>query len=664
MIPSKPLPFNGDFASPDEYVSSLLHFVYNTDLFQILCGGTHILDFFTSQPGLFHTILPAEWHPFLLQCDIMRLLDIFMRDDLANLDQQLQHEDLPPIPPSLFKYIKSVRDLSLSRDFSPRGRNGHGNDPDPEPEPLPAPPHTVRVGMKPKKIHEVTNFADYVDRLTKDIRAENHGEEITHYVDFGSGQNYLGRALACEPYNKHVVAVEGRENNVTAARGLDIASGLAVKEKVRRNKKLWNKILEAGGGPNPHADPAALADAVRKVAGGEAFDFRPRDQITSSGAAEDGKGYVQYVSGRLDSGDLSDVIAKIKTGGADTGPGKTGAEMKKRAEEPEEEEEEEEEEKKENRKELKIMAISIHSCGNLSHYAIQSLVLNPEIRAIAIVGCCYNLMTEKLGPPGYRHAYLRPTLQALNGRVGRESARFDPQGFPMSSRLSTYDDDGIRLNVTARMMACQAPRNWGRLDSEAFFSRHFYRAVLQRIYLDRGVVKQIDHRQQEQDQQNQDQQNQDQDQQHNQDDPPQSPPTKAETPGPFDMCTQPISIGGLRKDCYSSLRAYVRGSIAKLTTSKEYRQYADVMNDKMADITDEEIQEYETRFLPRKKELCVIWSLMAFSAMVVESLIVTDRWLFLREQNEVKSAWVETVFDYGESPRNLVVVGVKREETG
>ncbi|KAG5974131.1 hypothetical protein E4U58_003590 [Claviceps cyperi] len=640
MFPSKPLPFNGDFASPDEYVSSLLHFVYNTDLFQILCGGTHILDFFTTQPGLFHTILPVEWHPFLLQCDTMRLLDILMRDDLSTLHSKLQ--DLPPMPPTLFGYIKSVRDLSLNRDFSPRRKEGPGKS-----EPLPVPPYTVRVGMKPKKIHEVTNFADYVDRLSKDIHAENNGETITHYVDFGSGQNYLGRALASEPYNRHVVAVEGRQDNVTAARGLDIASGLAVKEKVMRNKKLWNKILEAGG-PNPHADPAALADAVKQVAGSEAFDFRPREQITSAVAAEEGKGYVQYVAGRLDSGDLSDVISKINLS-CDDGASDVASRCVK---EEGERDDKEEEEKTEGREEssihktkLKLMAISIHSCGNLSHYGIRSLVLNPEIRAIAIVGCCYNLMTEKLGPPGYRHAFLRPTLQALNGRVGRESARYDPQGFPMSSRLSTYNNDGIRLNVTARMMACQAPRNWGRMDSEAFFSRHFYRAVLQRIYLDRGVVQQIRHH--EQDQQTSD---------------PVAGAAETWTPGPFDMSTQPISIGGLRKSCYSSLRAYVRGSIEKLTRSKEYRQYADVMNAKMASITDEEIQRYEDDFLPRKKELCVIWSLMAFSAMVVESLIVTDRWLFLREQSDVKSAWVDTVFDYGESPRNLVVVGVKGDD--
>jgi hypothetical protein len=42
-------------------------------------------------------------------------------------------------------------------------------------------------------------------------------------------------------------------------------------------------------------------------------------------------------------------------------------------------------------------------------------------------------------------------------------------------------------------------------------------------------------------------------------------------------------------------------------------------------------------------------------------LIVVDRWLFLREHGDVVSeCWVEPVFDYGLSPRNLVVVGIKR----
>lgn len=83
---------------------------------------------------------------------------------------------------------------------------------------------------------------------------------------------------------------------------------------------------------------------------------------------------------------------------------------------------------------------------------------------------------------------------------------------------------------------------------------------------------------------------------------------------------------------------------------------------KVGHITDAEIQTYETQYLARKKELSIIWSLMAFSAGVIESMIVVDRYVFLREaveRGECRDAWVEGVFEYGMSPRNLVVVGVK-----
>ncbi|KAF7547332.1 hypothetical protein G7046_g9034 [Stylonectria norvegica] len=587
MIPEKPLPYNGDYSSPEEYVEKLLDFVATSDTFQILCGGVHILDFFTIEPGLFHHTLPEEWQAFVLTCGIMEFLDLLMRDDLDNLHYD---EDKRP-PESFIKYIRTVRDLSLGRTFTPPGHK------------LPVLPRPITVGMSPKKVHEVTNFADYVERLSGDI-ASQCGDDISHFVDFGSGQNYLGRALASEPYNRHVVAVEGREINVTAARGLDITSKLAIKPKVMRNKKLWNKIIQSLG-PNPKGDEMALAKAIRDVAGDDAFDFRPVKDLGAEYAVEDGKGHVQYISGRLDSGDLADVIAQIKTGKS-----------------PEAQE-----------KDLKLMAVSIHSCGNLSHFGIRSLVLNPSIRAVAIVGCCYNALTEKLGPPTYKHPYLRPTLKAVNGRVVRESEKRDPQGFPMSARLAEYGADGIRVNITARMMACQAPRNWGEIDSEGFFARHFYRAVLQRMFLDRGVVAKVRHFEPD----------------------AYAQPVDAGA-GPFEVSTEPVIIGSLRKACYDSLGAYVRGAIEKLTTHPDYTQYAEVMRAKMADVTDEEILRYEELYTPRRRELCAVWSLMAFSAMAIESLIVVDRWLWLREQGDVvRHAWVETVFDYEQSPRNLVV---------
>ncbi|KAI9149324.1 Methyltransferase-like protein [Paramyrothecium foliicola] len=591
MPPPDPLPYDGRFETPEEYVEELLNFATTSDLFQVLCGGVHILDFFTSDPGLFHAALPAEWHEYLLSQDIMDILDMLLWIDLDELAKDPSR--CPPL--SLLEYVRSVRRFALGRSFKPTAQK------------LPVLPRSIALGMKPKKIHEVVNFADYVGKLSDDI-ADQHGTEISHFVDFGSGQNYLGRVLASEPYNRRVVAVEGREKNVSGAKYLDVRSGLASAPKLKRNKKLWSKIRETIG--ENRDDPEAKAEAIRKVAGQEeaAFDFRATNELDGIYTAEEGKGQVQYISGRLNSGDLTELLTTIEESNAD----------------------------EKVKKDPRLMAVSIHSCGNLSHYAIRSMILNREIRAVAIVGCCYNLLTERLGAPNYKHPYLRPTLQALNGRLWQESDKKDPQGFPMSNRFCTYKDMGVRLNITARMMACQAPLNWSREESEVFFSRHFYRAVLQRIFLDRGVVSKIRHGE---------------------------PATQNDEPeSPFNISTNPLIIGSLRKHCYQSLKSYIRGAIEKLTTSTEYKQYGELIQEKMGDLTDEDIERYEATYQPRRKELSIIWSMMAFSAMVCESLIVADRWMFLKEHKDlVKDAWVETVFDYGQSPRNLVVVGIKNE---
>jgi len=199
----------------------------------------------------------------------------------------------------------------------------------------------------------------------------------------------------------------------------------------------------------------------------------------------------------------------------------------------------------------------------------------------------------------------------------------------MSEKLANYNGEGVRLNVTARMMAVQAPQNWTEMESEAFFTRHFYRALLQKVFLDREVVSK-----------------------------PQFTPASRNEGVNLTESTDPVIIGSLRKGCYNSFTAYVRGAIAKLTTEPGRGME---IGRKMSSITDEEIEEYARIYSPRRKELSVMWSLMAFSAGVVESLIVVDRWQYLREhQDVVKACWVEAVFDYQQSPRNLVVVGIKK----
>ena len=616
MKPSKPLPYDPSFASPEEYVSSLLDFVTTTDLFQHLCGGVHVVDFFTHEGGLFRHIVPPEWQSFLRTISSMDLLDLLMREDL---DDVSNHQDLRfclPVPGSLVEYARQIRRHALRRGFAPGMKKP------------PELPRQVAVGMKPKKVHEVTNFAHYVDRLAEtvdELRSAESGQKgqnsdlnreleatprcamakITHLVDFGSGQNYLGRTLSSTPYNRHIVAVEGRESNIECAKDLDCLAGLSEREVAMRNKKVWQQYVDSQK-PEDQLTPKAKRRLEACTINDANADLRPKRELKTVYRSEPGKGFIHYIAGRLDNGDLTEVIAKLKH--------EIGDESKDR---------------------IGLMGVSVHSCGNLSHHGIRSLVLNPEIKAVAIVGCCYNLATEKLGPPTYKLASMRPSLQAINGRVVRESERRDPQGFPMSERLSTYNGIGTRLNITARMMACQAPYNWTESESAAFFTRHFYRALLQKMFLDRGVIQSVYH----------------------------WPEGGEHAPdrSPFNMSTNPLIIGSVRKACYTSFTAYVRGALAKLMNDKDYEKYSPVVKEKMSDLTDDEIMEYEAEYRDQKAELSAIWSLMAFSATVVESLMVTDRWLFLREYDHVvRDCWVETVFDYHQSPRNLVVVGIKR----
>ena len=604
MAPPTPLPYSEEFENADTYVSSLLSFCAASTIFQTLCGGVHILDFFTRSPSLYHSVIPPEWRSWLLARESMDLLDLLIRDDLSS-------PRTDPPPESLLKYIKEIRSHSLRRNLPPRnGKEGKL-------------PRHVAVGMIPKKIHEVGNFADYVVRVADDV-TQRSGKEITHFVDFGSGQNYLGRTLASPPYNKHIVAVESKELNINGAKSMDVLAGVAEREKVMRNKKLFRMQQDRMTPAELLKDKAArrVAKPLKAPELGIA-DLRPSKDLATIYTPAEGKGYIQYVENIVQDGDLSSVVEQIER-------------MKVSAPEnvqivngdPEKlqlKEELMDEISKED--DVRLMAISIHSCGNLSHHGIRSLLVNPSVHAIAIVGCCYNLMTERLGPPTYKLPLLRPNLRAINApRVDREAAACDPHGFPMSERIGTYNGDGLRLNITARMMAVQAPQNWTEKESDAFFTRHFYRALLQKVFLDYGVVTKM-----KQD-------------------------ANGEEETGFES-TEPVIIGSLRKGCYSSFRTYVRGALEKLGADPERGAR---VHEKMGDITDEAIEEYARRNQGMKKELSVTWSLMAFSAGVVESLIVVDRWLFLKEHpGLVKDCWVEAVFDYEQSPRNLVVVGIK-----
>ncbi|KAK4996418.1 hypothetical protein LTR66_003972 [Elasticomyces elasticus] len=649
MGPDKELPLPADFEDADAYVDSLLEFVASSEMLRTLCGGVHILDFFTREPDLYSVVLPQEWRDFFGKHKTMDILDLLMREDIESFslfDGEIQSQSWrsgPSPPHSLVDYIQNIRKHCLRRDYTcDRKKIGKLA-------------RHVATGMNEKKLHEVQNFADYVEKLTADI-ASSEGRPVSHLVDFGSGQNYLGRALASPPYNKHIVAVEGRPHNIEGAKGHDVKAKLAPKTELMRNKKKFRAAQIA------NTSAYAKAESRKTLSSQEQRDVQKEldqegsvlnvltldsesattpvsetrtmpdastvtEKQTLLETSTAGTGSIQYVEHMIRDGDLSSVISQVVDGekihkqASYNGVANTRVPLGVTERVP-----------LENlSKSLSpsLLVMSLHSCGNLVHHGLRSLVLNPSVSAVAMIGCCYNLLTERLGPPSYKLPTLRPRLYPEDEKMAHG---FDPHGFPMSDRLCNYQDgpnNGLRLNITARMLAVQAPQNWGELDSTSFFKRHFYRALLQRIFMDRGIVE---------------------------------PPTAADaavggSPLGWTGGTQPIIIGSLHKHCYESFTSYVRGALARLVQDFER---GSLFKEKLGSLTDEDIERYFECYTPRQKELKVVWSLMAFSAGVLEATIVVDRWLWLKEQHGIKEAWVESVFEYRQSPRNLVVVGIKK----
>ncbi|RDW93053.1 uncharacterized protein DSM5745_00375 [Aspergillus mulundensis] len=634
MPPTRSLPLPEGWTDPDAYVEALLSFATSSDLFRHLCGGVHMLDFLTREPDLYTTLLPEDWRQFFEHHSIAHIIDLLLRDDIEPLLAAYTQGNvaaqewrgvavLPPL--TLLEFIRQIRRLTLRRDFTPHDSSK-----------ATIPPR-IAVGMKVKKYHEVAHFSKYVHSLCNTVHQER-GEEITHIVDFGSGQNYLGRTLASPPYNRNIVAIERKHQFINGANRMDVYANMVEKKKVRMyNKKLEKcKVCEDTESAvdrtdslqeptSVDADKEEVEDDEEGVA--EISIFRdisvtpdelgtfpknggPTQKHVTKSDNQTPRGAMDYIEHEIKDGYLEPIIKDVVAPASQSPETKNGLEQAEQA------------------SDANVMVVSLHSCGNLVHHGVRALVLNPSVKAIAMIGCCYNLMTERLGPATYKI----PVLRTMHPRLSKDAAAYDPHGFPMSKRLEEFEHDGgtgVKLNITARSMAVQAPYNWGTDDAEDFFTRHYYRTLLQRVLVDKGVVPK-----------------------------PSIPkdlygtePEKPEDVG------NPVIVGSLRKAAFTSFQAYFRAAVVKLSRDPVYGQK---VKDDMVDITDEELDRYATEYWPTKKRLSVTWTLMSFCASVAEAIIAVDRWQYLREQDCVKECWVEPVFDYGLSPRNLAVIGIKK----
>lgn len=612
MAPAQPLPISDEFTSVDEYIDQLLDFVMTSPMLTTLCGGVHILDFFTTEPDLYTSVIPESWQEYFANQDIMDILDLLMRRDLTGLaTSEFSSGQVPPF--DLLDYIRDIRRLSLKREFLPPD-----NDPNPKID------RDVALGMTTKKVHEVGHFSRFIHDLSSSL-ATDQENNITHLIDLGSGQGYLPRTLASAPYHHAAIGVESRQNNIDGSKNWDIMAKLAPKPKVLRDKKTFRAERAAA-----KANGTVVVKPDPSIRGERGFFYHPGLPAEQADPDQEdihvstvGKGSIQYISHYLVDGDLTRVIQQVVSPAAVADSAHLSRPLTQS---------ESNALTRASPSDVKALVIALHSCGNLLHHGLRSLLLTPSVHAVAMVGCCYNLLTARLGPPSYK----LPALRSPNARMTTLESAHDPHGFPMSSRFCDYvhpstNERGVRLNITARMMAVQAPQNWGPSDSAAFFTRHFYRALLQRVFVDCDLISA-----------------------------PGAPVTEAED-------TSPVILGSLPARAYGDFKTYVRAASAKLGRQNALHPSMGVSRgplfaSRLDEISDEELEGYERRYEKRRHQLAVVWSLMAFSAATVEALILVDRWLWLaRDQREiVKEAWVQSVFDFGVSPRNMVVVGIKR----
>ncbi|KAF3406604.1 hypothetical protein DPV78_001418 [Talaromyces pinophilus] len=640
MGPSLPLPLHEEWKDVDSYIEALLSFATSTPLFLNLCGGVHILDFLTSEPDMYSTLFPEDWRNFFHEHDLYDILDLVLTDDLtpfrspngAGWKTQEEGEtwkDGPSPPSSLLDYIHDIRRLSLRRDFTST-----------VPKNTSAIPQRLAIGMKDKKLHEVEHFSKYVDSFTTSV-SEIRQEPITHIADFGSGQNYLGRTLA-HSYNRHIIAIERKHAYIKGAQGFDISAKMAKKEFRMYDKKAQSRNGAAASGGEVVAteeicptcppgeeqtkekegkeeDDEAVFSVFKDldISAEDLPDAAPNTPHKAEEEDLEPHGTMDYIEHNIKDGYLEPIIRHVVN--PDTADEDSSQAVTKK-------------------NDARVLVVSLHSCGNLLHHGIRSLILNPSVVAIAMIGCCYNLLTERLGPPTYK----LPVLRHMHQRLSIGATAKDPHGFPMSNLFEHYPysgGEGIKFNITARMMACQAPYNWTREETKAFFTRHYYRALLQKFFVDHGVAPKpelatIDVLTRDQ--------------------PPVEKDNSWET-------NPPLIIGTLRKTAYKTFITYAQTAMSKLAKEPAHRaKLASLLDNEEATVA--ELESYVAEYEHAQKNLSIVWILMSFSASLVEAMIVIDRWQYLREHmasGVVKECWVEPVFDYAESPRNLAVIGVK-----
>ncbi|ORX80574.1 hypothetical protein BCR32DRAFT_293758 [Anaeromyces robustus] len=188
------------------------------------------------------------------------------------------------------------------------------------------------------------------------------------------------------------------------------------------------------------------------------------------------------------------------------------------------------------------------------------------------------------------------------------------KGFPLSEFSNNC---GYQLGPAAKMIACQVTPKWiTQPNISETFKKHFYRAILQVIIFENKLLNE-------------------------------------------EELNNQIIIGRIRKQHMKSFKAYATEALKRLKVSTEKIEALD-------------FESYLERYKERQGEIIAAWALRTLISNAIESLILTDRWLYFEEQSRIlqestKDHIIEThlfpLFDQITSPRNMVLIAIKKFQT-
>ncbi|KAJ1959763.1 hypothetical protein GGI12_004166 [Dipsacomyces acuminosporus] len=109
------------------------------------------------------------------------------------------------------------------------------------------------------------------------------------------------------------------------------------------------------------------------------------------------------------------------------------------------------------------MLCGLHACGDLSSSVLKTFAESPDAKAVVLVPCCYNHISENRGA--------------------------GISGFPLSEEFQ-----GIEFGLNALKAACQATSRWGTKaeDTMEAFRRNYYRALLHYLMVSQGKLSKDD----------------------------------------------------------------------------------------------------------------------------------------------------------------------------